>query len=46
MPVHAAAHVGRFVQGFFQRFKDGDGIDVLAGNGRADVEHFGPFLRN
>ncbi|MGH6637587.1 MAG: hypothetical protein ACREBY_03155 [Polaromonas sp.] len=35
VPIHAAAHLGGFGSGFVQCVKDGNGVDVLAGDGRA-----------
>jgi hypothetical protein len=43
VPVHAAAHLGGFFGGFGQRVKHGHGVDVLAGDGGAEFEHFGIF---
>ena len=35
--------LGGFFGGFGQRVKHGNGVDVLAGDGRAEFEHFGIF---
>jgi hypothetical protein len=41
MPVHAAAHIGRFLLGFFQSLEGIDGIYVLTGDGGAVFQHLG-----
>ena len=43
VPVHPPAHLGGFFGGFGQRVKHGNGVDVLAGDGRAEFKHFGIF---
>ena len=35
--------LGGFFGGFGQRVKHGNGVDVLAGDGWAEFEHFGMF---
>jgi hypothetical protein len=41
MPVHAAAHLGCVLLSFFQSLEDGNGVYILAGDGRAGFSHFG-----
>jgi hypothetical protein len=45
MPVHATPHLGSLCRGFLQRFKHGDGVNVLAGDGGVEFLHFGIFLK-
>jgi hypothetical protein len=41
MPVHAAAHLGRFDGSLSQCIEHGDGVNHLAGNGGTEFLHFG-----